>query len=95
MIYSGSILDKRDDHQREGIDDGAAGGRGGAAGGVELERGPGGAEFPHAQRLLLQSERRVQLFRREGSEGGIEQGAGAVLSNGGEAPARRRRSRGD
>jgi len=46
-------LDKRDDHQREGIDDGAAGGRGGAAGGVELERGPGGAQFPHSQRLLL------------------------------------------
>ena len=62
---------------------------------MELERGPGGAELPHAERVLLQAERRVELLRREGNEGSFEQGAGAVLPDGWETPTRRGRARGD
>jgi len=89
------IIHYRDDHHRQGIDHGAPGGRAPPPSAVELQRRPRGAEFPHSQRLLLQSQRRVQLLRREHSQGGPQQGAGALLPNGREAPPGRRRSRGD
>lgn len=80
-----------DDNQREGIDNGAAGGGDAEGGAVERERRPGRAAVPHAQRLLLPADRRRQLLRRQGSQGRTEQGAGAVLSDGRPAEAGRRR----
>ena len=86
--------ERRDDHKREGIDDGESGGGDAAEGAVELQRGLGGAQFPHPQRLLLQAKRSLQLLRRRSSEGGSQQGPRAFLPNGRPPPPRRGRARG-
>ncbi|KAK2978000.1 hypothetical protein RJ640_001184 [Escallonia rubra] len=59
----------RDEDRSEGDDDGeaGAGGHGATAAeeAVELERGPGGALLPHAERLLLPPHRLAQLLRSQ------------------------------
>lgn len=58
FVFEGGL----DEDQREGFDDGEAGGGDAADKAVELQRRPGGAELPHPQRLLLPAQRRRQLL---------------------------------
>jgi len=85
----------RDVDQCEAIHHGSAGGGDAAEGVVELQRGFGGAELPHAERVFLQAKRGLQFLRRQGDEGGSEQGLGPFLPNGRTPPPGRRRARGD
>lgn len=57
---------RRDDDQCEGVDDGASGGGDATEGVMELQRGLSGPQFPHAQRVLLQTKRHrlLQQFLR-------------------------------
>lgn len=74
---------KKNEHQREGVNDGAACRRDPTGVSVELERGPGGAAVSHPERLLLQADHgRSRLLQRKGSQGGPQQGSRALLPHG-------------